>query len=95
MLLRIERDHNRFKEIIRGRIKQDLRKYITRGELIGRQGGKIISIPVPSIDTPHFRHGKNQGGGVDGGRAAGRSRAGTTGRGPGRRRRARRSPPRG
>jgi hypothetical protein len=64
MLLRIERDHNRFKEIIRGRIKQDLRKYITRGELIGRQGGKIISIPVPSIDTPHFRHGKNQGGGV-------------------------------
>lgn len=64
MLLRIEGDHNRFKEIIRGRIKQDLRKYITRGELIGRQGGKIISIPVPSIDTPHFRHGKNQGSGV-------------------------------
>ena len=49
MVLRIERDHNRFKEIIRGRIKQDLRKYITRGELVGRQGGKVISIPVPSI----------------------------------------------
>ncbi len=64
MVLRIERDHNRFKEIIRGRIKQEFRKYITRGELIGRQGGKLISIPVPSIDTPHFRHGRNQGGGV-------------------------------
>jgi uncharacterized sporulation protein YeaH/YhbH (DUF444 family) len=63
MVLRIERDQNRFKEIIRGRIKQDFRKYITRGELIGRQGGKTISIPVPSIDSPHFRHGKNQGGG--------------------------------
>ena len=64
MVLRIDRDHNRFKEIIRGRIKQEFRKYITRGELIGRQGGRTISIPVPRIDTPHFRHGKNQAGGV-------------------------------
>jgi hypothetical protein len=64
MVLRIERDHNRFKEIIRGRIKQDFKKYITKGELIGRQGGRIISIPVPQIDIPHFRHGRNQGGGV-------------------------------
>src|SRR5512140_208593 len=64
MVLRIERDHNRFKEIIRGRIKQDFKKYITKGELIGRQGGRIISIPVPQIDIPHFRRGRNQGGGV-------------------------------
>jgi len=62
--VRIERDHNRFREIIRGRIKQDFKKYIVKGELIGRQGGRIISIPVPTIDIPHFRHGKNQGGGV-------------------------------
>ena len=64
MVLRIERDHNRFKEIIRGRIKQDFRKYISQGEMIGRQGGRIISIPVPTIDIPHFKHGRNQGGGV-------------------------------
>ncbi len=64
MVLRIERDHNRFKEIIRGRIKKDFKKYITKGELIGRQGGRIISIPVPQIDIPHFRYGRNQGGGV-------------------------------
>jgi uncharacterized sporulation protein YeaH/YhbH (DUF444 family) len=64
MVLRIERDQNRFKEIIRGRIKKDFKKYITRGELIGRQAGRTISIPVPTIDIPHFRHGRNQGGGV-------------------------------
>ncbi|MFB3908386.1 MAG: DUF444 family protein [Candidatus Eisenbacteria bacterium] len=64
MVLRIERDHNRFKEIVKGRIKQDFRKYITKEELIGRQGDRLISIPVPQIEIPHFRHGRNQGGGV-------------------------------
>ena len=64
MVLRIERDHLRFKEIIKGRIKRDFKKYITQGEMIGRQDGRIVSIPVPQIDLPRFRHGKNQGGGV-------------------------------
>src|SRR5690606_624095 len=35
MVLRIERDHLRFKEIIKGRIKRDFKKYITQGEMIG------------------------------------------------------------
>jgi len=64
MVLRIDRDHNRFKDIVKGRIKQDFRKYLTREELIGRQGEHLISIPIPQIDIPHFRHGLNQGGGV-------------------------------
>ena len=38
MTLRIDQDHSRFREIVRGKIKQNLRKYITQGELIGRQG---------------------------------------------------------
>jgi uncharacterized protein len=64
MVLRIDRDHNRFKDIVKGRIKQDFRKYLTREELIGRQGKHLISIPIPQIEIPHFRHGTNQGGGV-------------------------------
>jgi sporulation protein YhbH len=48
---------------VRGKIKKDLRKYISHGEMIGRQGKKLVSIPVPSIDIPRFRYGsKNQGG---------------------------------
>ena len=60
---RIERDMNRFRQIVRGRIKRDLRKYITHGEMIGRQGKRLVSIPVPQIDIPRFRYGpKGQGG---------------------------------
>jgi len=61
-MLRIERDHSRFKEIVKGRIKKDFKKYISKGEMIGRQSGKTISIPVPQIDLPRFKYGKNQGG---------------------------------
>ncbi|HET6372056.1 MAG TPA: DUF444 family protein, partial [Candidatus Polarisedimenticolia bacterium] len=63
-MARIEQDHNRFKQIVRGRIKSNLRKYITRGELIGRQGKELISIPLPQIDLPRFVFGPKQGGGV-------------------------------
>lgn len=57
-----ERDHSRFRQIVRGKIKKDLRKYMTQGELIGKKGKDIVSIPLPEIDLPHFRFGKNQGG---------------------------------
>jgi uncharacterized sporulation protein YeaH/YhbH (DUF444 family) len=60
--LRIEQDHRRFRHIVRGRIKQDLRRYISSGELIGRQGERLVSIPLPSIDLPDFRFGDNRGG---------------------------------
>lgn len=63
MSLRIRNDHARFKDIVRGKIKQNLKQYIKKGELIGKQGKDLITIPVPRIDLPHFRYGdKNQGG---------------------------------
>ncbi|MBI4373606.1 MAG: DUF444 family protein [Deltaproteobacteria bacterium] len=62
--LKIDTDHARFKEIIRGRIKRELRRFITRGELIGRQGQDVISIPLPEIEIPHFAYGPRQMGGV-------------------------------
>jgi len=64
MILRIEQDHHRFKQIIRGRIKQDLRRYISRGELIGRRGKDLISIPLPQISIPEFVFGSRHVGGV-------------------------------
>ena len=62
--MKIERDQRRFREIVRGRIRENLRKYITREEMIGRQGRKYVSIPLPQIDLPQFRYGSKQGGGV-------------------------------
>jgi uncharacterized sporulation protein YeaH/YhbH (DUF444 family) len=55
---RIERDKKRFDAIIRGRIKQDLRKHITRGELIGKRGREVVSIPMPQIELPHLKYGR-------------------------------------
>jgi uncharacterized protein len=63
-MARIEQDHNRFKQIVRGKVKNNLRKYITRGELIGRKGKDLISIPLPQIDLPRFVFEPRQQGGV-------------------------------
>src|SRR5439155_26574391 len=62
--LKIEQDHNRFRQIVRGKVKQDLRKYISHEELIGRKGKDLISIPVPQIDIPTFRFAPRSQGGV-------------------------------
>jgi sporulation protein YhbH len=64
MVMKIDRDRSRFKEIVRGRIRENLRKYVTHGEMIGRKGNDLVSIPIPQLDVPHFRYGKNGGGGV-------------------------------
>jgi sporulation protein YhbH len=64
MVQRIERDQSRFRQIVRGRIRENLRKYVTHGEMIGRKGRELVSIPIPQLDLPHFRYGKNGSGGV-------------------------------
>jgi len=64
MVKRIEKDHARFRRIVRGKVKKNLRKYISNGELIGRKGKKLVSIPLPQIDMPKFRYGEQQTGGV-------------------------------
>ena len=64
MILQIHNDHQRFRKIVRGKIREDLRKFLTRGELLGREGKKHISIPVQGIEIPHFRYGDNSDGGV-------------------------------
>ncbi|GMU82651.1 MAG: DUF444 family protein [Phycisphaerales bacterium] len=64
MVLRIEKDHQRFRQIVKGKIRGDLRKFLTRGELIGKEGKHLISIPVRGVELPHFRYGDNNDGGV-------------------------------
>lgn len=64
MSQRIDLDHGRFRQIIRGKIKQNLRKYISQGEMIARKGKDTVSIPLPSVDLPRFKWGDKQGGGV-------------------------------
>jgi uncharacterized protein len=62
--LKIDQDHSRFRQIVRGKIRQNLRRYISQGELIGKQGKDRVSIPIPQIDIPRFRFEDRQQGGV-------------------------------
>ncbi len=64
MILQINNDHQRFRKIVKGKIRDDLRKFLTRGELLGREGKQYISIPVRGIDIPRFRYGDNSDSGV-------------------------------
>jgi len=67
MVSKIERDHARFRDIVKGKIKQNLKHYITQGEMIGRMGKHYVSIPVPHIELPRFRYGLPETGGVSSG----------------------------
>ncbi len=61
---KIDQDNTRFRDIVRGKIKENLRKYVTSGEMIGRQGKHFVSIPLPQINLPRFHYGKNPESGV-------------------------------
>src|SRR6516162_1966979 len=61
---KIERDHQRFRKLVRGKVKSNLSKYISRGELIGKKGKNLVSIPLPQIDIPQFKYGTKGSGGV-------------------------------
>ncbi|MCC6319919.1 MAG: DUF444 family protein [Phycisphaerales bacterium] len=62
MVNKIEQDHQRFRQIVRGKLRKDLRRFISRGEFIGKEGDRFVSIPVHDIDIPTFRYGDNSGG---------------------------------
>ncbi len=52
--MKIQRDADRFHEIVRGKIRENLKKYVTHGEMIGRKGRDLVSIPVPQLGRAPF-----------------------------------------
>jgi sporulation protein YhbH len=58
MSKRIDSDRARFKKIVRGAVRTGIRKYLSRGELIGRRGKDLVSIPLPELEIPRFRFEK-------------------------------------
>jgi uncharacterized sporulation protein YeaH/YhbH (DUF444 family) len=83
MFLQVDKDHERFRQIVKGRIRKDLRKFLTRDELLGREGKKLISIPVHGIEIPTFRYGDNSDGGVGSGEGKPGDQVGGDGEGVG------------
>lgn len=60
--MRIDRDLGRFRDIVRGRVRRELRKHMSSKELVGKQGKKLVSIPLPQIGIPRLRYGDNKKG---------------------------------
>jgi hypothetical protein len=67
----MKHDHKRFKDVIRGKIRKNLKKYVARGENIVRRykdnDGNVrekILAPMPWIDMPRFTWDDKQRGGV-------------------------------
>lgn len=79
-MLRIDQDLGRFRDIVKGRVRRELRRYMGSGELIGKQGDQLVSIPLPKIGVPRLRYGDNSKGvGQGDGEASGQGEAGEQG----------------
>ena len=63
-ILNIERDQWRFKEIIKGNIRENLKEFISSGSILARRGKDKVSVNIPQIEIPRFRYGNKQTGGV-------------------------------
>lgn len=62
--MKIDSDLGRFKDIIRGKVKNGLDKFVGSDDMIGQVGGKLIKIPVKYIDLPRFTYGSRSRGGI-------------------------------
>ncbi|PIU00332.1 MAG: hypothetical protein COT74_05220 [Bdellovibrionales bacterium CG10_big_fil_rev_8_21_14_0_10_45_34] len=62
--LSIRQDHKRFRDIVKGKIREDFKKFVSHGEMIGKRDKEFVRIPIPSIDLPRFKYGPKQSGGV-------------------------------
>jgi uncharacterized sporulation protein YeaH/YhbH (DUF444 family) len=55
---RIQEDHKRFRDVVSGRTRRELKRFIKSGAIVRQRpkGGKV-TISIPQIDIPHFVHG--------------------------------------
>ena len=60
---RIEEDHSQFRDVISGKIRKALKKFVKSGQITRARGknGKI-SINIPKIDIPHIVYGQGDSG---------------------------------
>lgn len=77
---RIQSDVNRFRNIVKGRVREELRKHLGQHDLYGKQGKNVVAIPIPHLELPHFAHdpggkgvGQGEGEGDGGGKAGNES----------------------
>jgi len=60
----IKRDHSRFRKIVKGKLRDNLRKFVSNGQQILPKGKNKFRIPMPSIELPRFKYGSASQGGA-------------------------------
>jgi uncharacterized sporulation protein YeaH/YhbH (DUF444 family) len=57
---RINEDHKKFRDVVSGRTRQELKRLIKSGSIVrNRPKGGKVTISIPRIDIPHFVHGES------------------------------------
>ncbi len=80
----IERDLQRFKQIVRGEVEKRVREFLTRTEYVGEVAGRPVSIPLPQLEVPRLIYGENAFGEGEGdGEGSGTGQGGMGGAGQG------------
>jgi uncharacterized sporulation protein YeaH/YhbH (DUF444 family) len=64
MSFKIESDVNRFNNIVKGKVKSNMKQFVSSQDLLGQQGNKSVRIPINNIDLPRFAYGSKNGGGA-------------------------------
>ena len=60
----IKNDHERFKKIIKGKVRKNLKKYVSGREVVVPNKNGQYRIPMPEVETPRFRFGEQSQGGI-------------------------------
>ena len=55
----VDPDFDRFEKIIKGRAREELKRFISPDKMNIIQGGKVVQLPKPRIDMPHFTRGSS------------------------------------
>ncbi len=61
---RILKDLERFKKIVRGEIRKNLKELIETGSIVGQKGRDIVRVPIKSVRIPQFRYDPHEQGGI-------------------------------
>jgi uncharacterized sporulation protein YeaH/YhbH (DUF444 family) len=61
---RIGTDVERFKSIVKGKVRQDMKKFISSEHFTAKEGNRIVKIPLNGLDLPRFSFGSNNQNGV-------------------------------
>jgi uncharacterized sporulation protein YeaH/YhbH (DUF444 family) len=64
MAKRILKDLERFKRIVRGEIRKNLKELIETGSIVGQKGSRIVKVPIKAIRIPQFRYDPHEQGGI-------------------------------